>query len=251
MNLLVFDLRGPLGHFRRPDTLVTHATYPFIPRTALHGLCAAVLGLEQWPDPSASDTTDERRPWCGLRILKPIRTVTHQISYLGKGWTGDQAGGMFNRPTTVELVVEPHYRIYYTGPLVADLAAAIRDKRGVWHTYLGAAFCLTFPEYVREYNAVDWTWRTCEQGTTLECSCIVPTAVVGGLVLPPGKAAAYARAGGFVHCCRGGRKFSGLLSFVYDPNGGGVRFRCAGPSTHVRFASLRSSATEEEVLVLW
>ena len=49
-SLVVFELRGPLAHYRRPDTLGTHASYPFIPRTTLRGLIAAVLGLEAQPD---------------------------------------------------------------------------------------------------------------------------------------------------------------------------------------------------------
>lgn len=48
--VVVFEVRGELAHFRRPDTLGTHATYPFPTRTALRGLIAAVLGEPAWPD---------------------------------------------------------------------------------------------------------------------------------------------------------------------------------------------------------
>ena len=48
--LVVFELRGAMAHYRRPDTLGTHASYPFIPRTTLRGLIAAILGLETRPD---------------------------------------------------------------------------------------------------------------------------------------------------------------------------------------------------------
>lgn len=48
-TVTVFELRGPIAHYRRPDTLGTHATYPFLPRTALRGLVGAILGLEDLP----------------------------------------------------------------------------------------------------------------------------------------------------------------------------------------------------------
>src|SRR5262249_10509528 len=61
--VVVFELRGELAHFRRPDTLGTHASYPFPTRTALRGLIAAVLGEEAWPEGGRA----------GLRLLGPVR----------------------------------------------------------------------------------------------------------------------------------------------------------------------------------
>ena len=103
MSVLAFELRSGMAHFRRPDTLGTHASYPFITRTALHGLIASILGLESLPE----------SPRCGIRLLRPVRTVAHEMSMLGKGWVG--GGSDFNRPTAIELVVNPHYRVYYQG----------------------------------------------------------------------------------------------------------------------------------------
>jgi CRISPR-associated protein Cas5h len=47
-QIVAFDLRGPVAHYRRPDTLGTHASYPFIPRTALRGLIGAVLAVQRY-----------------------------------------------------------------------------------------------------------------------------------------------------------------------------------------------------------
>ena len=44
-------------------------------------------------------------------------TVTQQLSLHGKKWIGGGPGNdSFHRPTTIELIVEPHYRVYYKGP---------------------------------------------------------------------------------------------------------------------------------------
>ncbi len=45
MVVLVFEIKGKLAHFRRPDTTVTHATYPFISRTALLGMLGACASM--------------------------------------------------------------------------------------------------------------------------------------------------------------------------------------------------------------
>ena len=101
-TVTVFELRGPIAHYRRPDTLGTHATYPFLPRTALRGLVGAILGLEDLPA--------EAR--CGLRLLTAVATVAQELSLHGKKWIGTGPNESFHRPTSVELVVNPHYRAF-------------------------------------------------------------------------------------------------------------------------------------------
>ena len=101
MKVLSFDLRGDIAHFRRPDTTVTHATYPFITRTVLSGLCASIIGRDSL----------EGDNFIGIQLLSRVRTVAQEMSMLGKGWLGGSQG-TFSRPTSVELVVSPHYRIY-------------------------------------------------------------------------------------------------------------------------------------------
>src|SRR5436309_792200 len=101
-TILIFDLRGPLAHFRRPDTLATHASYPFLTRTALRGLVGSVLGLTELP----ADV------WAGLRLMGPVRTVAQELSLHGKTWEARSGKkNEFHRPTSIELVVKPHYRV--------------------------------------------------------------------------------------------------------------------------------------------
>src|SRR5258707_111278 len=118
MNLVVvFEVRGELAHFRRPDTLATHASYPFPTRTVLRGLIAAVLGEDRWSDNGR----------VGLRLLGPVRTVAQQLSLHGKTWEkGSGAAASFHRPTSIELVVQPHYRVYTAGPHADRLAGMLR-----------------------------------------------------------------------------------------------------------------------------
>ncbi len=233
MDVLVFDLKGSLGHFRRPDTTATHASYPFITRTALHGLLGSMLGLDEFLEEDA---------WIGIQLLRPVRTSAQEMSLLGKGFLG--SGKDFNRPTSVELVVEPHYRIYYTGAYFDRLAELLRNGQSVYHTYLGSAFALTVPAWVGIERGEQ---LDVGEGDTLEVSTVLPSHVVKELVLANG--VQYGRAGGMLYRHIGGRRFRGTLNLVYEVNAQAIAFRALAPpySPPVKFLRLNGG----KVVCLW
>jgi CRISPR-associated protein Cas5h len=209
--VVVFEVRGELAHFRRPDTLGTHATYPFPTRTVLHGLIASVLGATTWPEGGR----------VGLRLLRPVRTVAQQLSLHGKTWeAGSGRAESFHRPTSIELVVQPHYRIYTVGPHADEFAGMLRARRSHFHTYLGSAFCLTFPYWVSAHESVplNVTGR-------VECVSVIPAPAVERLTLEDGRTCA--RVGGVLLEHLGpfaDRRFRGSTAVLYEPNGGSLAF---------------------------
>lgn len=232
MDVLVFDLRGALGHFRRPDTTATHATYPFVTRTALRGILGAILGLEEFTD-------DEAR--AGVRLMSPVRKSVQRLSMLGKGFLG--SGREFNRPTAIELLVAPHYRIYYSGPYMDELGRSIAERRSVYHTYLGSAFALTVPEWVGVFAGERWDVTD----TEVQTKTVVPTHVVRRLTVDD--QAQLSRAGGVLYQYLGDRRFRGTINLLYDMNGGPIRFLPSpGPySPDVTFVEISG----EGLVCLW
>jgi len=220
-RLVVFELRGTLAHYRRPDTLGTHASYPFMPPTTLRGLIAAVLGLEYRADQDSLPPGAR----CALRLLRPVRAVTQQLSLHGKKWIGTGPNESFHRPTTIELIVEPHYRIYYSGPMADQLARSLERNQSRFHTYLGSAFCLTFPEW----GAVKPAEPIPALAEHIVCASVVPSPAVGRLVLEAGLQ--YARVGGLLREHIGGRRFRGTLSVIYEVSGQAIGFEPAMPGT--------------------
>lgn len=215
MSLVVmFEVRGELAHFRRPDTLGTHASYPIPTRTALRGLIAAVLGEDRWPDGGR----------VGLRLLGPVRTVAQQLSLHGKTWeAGSGAAASFHRPTSIELVMKPHYRVYTAGPHADLLAGMLRAGRSRFHTYLGSAFCLTFPRWVGAHDSAPVV-----PVGRVECVSVVPGGAVGRLALEHGRTCA--RVGGVLMEHLGpftDRRFRGSTAVLYEPNGGPLAFEPA------------------------
>jgi CRISPR-associated protein Cas5h len=233
--VVVFEVRGELAHFRRPDTLGTHATYPFPTRTALRGLIAAILGEPAWPEGGR----------IGLRLLAPVRTVAQQLSLHGKTWeAGSGQPASFHRPTSIELVVQPRYRIYTSGPHAERLDGLLRAGRSHYHTYLGSAFCLTFPRWLGSHQAE----RVTPAGR-IECVSIVPGAA-GQPVLEPGRLVA--RVGGVLLEHLGPfaeRRFRGSTPVLYDPTPMPLLLEPAPPAAGAfwQFHEL----PEEGVVCLW
>lgn len=233
MQVLVFDLKAPLAHFRRPDTTATHVTYPFITRTALRGLLGSVLGMEEF----------HGEAWTGVQLCTPVKTVSQELSLLGKKFLGG-SGDTLNRPTAIELVVKPHYRIYYTGEHLHELTQRIRDRRSHYHTYLGSAFALTVPEYVDLFDVEPVALSDTEELDTLT---VVPTHLVQQLSLTTG--VQYGRAGGIHYEHLGNRRFRGGINFIYEVNGKSIRFTPKSSPDKPAVQVVRNEG--DEVICLW
>jgi len=205
MNAVVFEVKGTIAHFRRPDTTATHLTYPFITPLAAKGLVGAILGI----------TDFKTEDYVGIQLLNPVRTSAQQLSMLGK-----DGGNTFNRPTTVEILVNPAYRIYYVGDeYVEKLAESLKKRQYVYHTYLGAAYAITCPKFLRYYEEVE----IISDVEIVETCSVVPTHMIQELVLQEDRY--YSRAGGFMKDYLGERRFERSISFIYEKDGRSIKFR--------------------------
>ena len=229
MKLLVFDLKGNIAHFRRPDTTATHATYPFITRTALRGLLGSILGLAHW----------EGEAWTGIQLLSPVSTRAQQLSLLGKGYF---AGGAmsFNRPTSIELVINPYYRIYYHGESFNELCEHIEQGLAIYHTYLGSAFALTKPRFVEVLEVEEMPPER-----AIESITVIPSHIVTNLEIQPGHQ--YVRAGGIPYHSLGEHHYEGTMNFIYERSGYPIRFT----PTQAEGVPVRWAKRDEQWISLW
>lgn len=232
MKLLHFEVKNSLAHFRRPDTTSTHASHPFITRTALRGLLAAVMGWELF----------EGETWTGLELLSPPISRVQQLSMLGKGFL-DKAGPMFNRPTAVEFIVNPHYRIFVAGEHTEALAEQLSANRSVYHTYLGTAYALTTPYAV---GVDDVQPITPVPGESWMARTVVPVHAIQELQVQPG--AQYARAGGIAYEALPGRRFRGSVAVLYEKTGGSITFY---PKIGPYEPPVHFAVWEGQVVALW
>lgn len=202
MEIVVFDIKGKIAHFRRPDTTVTQLTYPFITPLAAKGLVGAILGITDFV------TSDK----IGIQLLSSVRTSVQQLSLLGES-------GTFNRPTTIEFLVNPAYRIYYAGDeYVGELYDKLKDNSSVYPTYLGVAYALTFPKLIGYFKDVE---ITCDE-INIETSSVVPIPAIKELIFEDGYY--YNRAGGFMKEYLGEREFRKSVSYIYERDMKNIKF---------------------------
>ncbi len=204
MRGVAFEVKSTVAHFRRPDTTATQVTYPFITPTAAKGLVGAVLGI----------TDFVTRDKIGIELLRPVRTVAQQMSMLGK-----DTGAAFNRPTTIELIVNPAYRIYYTGDEYTEqLLDYLKKEESVYTTYLGTAYALTKPVLYKEYKRV----HVLDRLDVVETKTVVPTVLIKEIILR--EARYFCRAGGYMYEYKGERTFEKSVDFIYEKNGNPISF---------------------------
>lgn len=202
MKTIVFDIKGKIGHFRRPDTTVTQLTYPFITPLAAKGLVGAILGITDFI------TKDK----IGIQLLNPVRTSVQQLSLLGES-------GTFNRPTTVEFLVNPAYRIYYAGEeYVDELYIKLKNNASIYPTYLGVAYALTFPKLVGYFQNVEIIYHEVD----IETPSVVPIPAIRELIFEDNHY--YNRAGGFMKNYLGERQFEKSISYIYEKDMKNIKF---------------------------
>lgn len=227
MKMIAFDVHSSVAHFRRPDTTATHLTYPFISPTAAKGLVGAILGIEDF------QTNDK----VGIQLLSPVMTVAQQMSMLGK-----DGGTSFNRPTTVELLINPAYRIYYAGDeYVDDLLSFLHEEKSVYPTYLGSAYALTKPVLYKSFNSIQSLSTGAQRAVT---RTVVPVELIKEIAFQPDHS--YSRAGGFLREYKGERQFEKSIDFLYEREGKAFAFAMAEAIP----TDLQVIQTEEEIVCL-
>lgn len=161
--LLVFDVVGPMAHFRKFYTNSSSLSYPIPPRTVLMGLIAALWGFER---DSYYEELGLERARLGVALKSPVRSLMQTVNYLftkNEGWDGSQ--GHTQIPLELILPRPPErrvrYRVYFQHrdpERVKGLHAQLERGESRYPLYLGLSECLAWVENVHLYTpeAVCW-----------------------------------------------------------------------------------------------
>ena len=166
MRVVVFDLWGDYGHFRRFFTTSSPLTYSVPPPTAVRGIVGALLGLDKREYIQA--TADLA---VGVRLLAPVKRVRwgHNLIFT-KGTTGEfdptllrtrkgNVQGAVRTQIKVEYLKDPRFRLYLGvdandgSPLLEALEALLQAHRTHYTLSLGLSELLADFAYVGTYQA--------------------------------------------------------------------------------------------------
>lgn len=142
MDIIIFDLRGKLAHFRKFYTNSSSLSYAVPPRTTVMGIVAAILGFER---DSYYETFSREKMDISVRKMNPTRNIMQTVNYIKAD--NDRSLLLFKEHTQIpfELVTGNQgvvYRIYIhheDGKLMDELAERCIKRRPVFTPYLGAA----------------------------------------------------------------------------------------------------------------
>lgn len=144
-KLLVFDIWGDYGYFRKGYTSTSTITYPFPSRTSIAGLISCILGLEK---DSYHDIFNENNSKIGLRILNPIKKMNINLNYINTTDNKFLLSDIKENPRVqvqAEFLKDVKYRIYLSlkdQNLLNELFNLINEHKSIYTPCLGISECL-------------------------------------------------------------------------------------------------------------
>ena len=156
-KVLVFDIWGDYGHFRKVETTTSSLTYSIPTGTSLLGLVSAIVGLKRdsYYDLFSLDNTKY-----AIRILNPIKKVGMNLSLI------DTKKGMYlwdikKNPRTLipfEFLKEPRYRIYFWTKhleIYQKLKGFLEKHQSFYTPYLGISELIANFEFIGELDDIE------------------------------------------------------------------------------------------------
>ena len=162
-KLLIFDLEGPMAHFRKYYTNSSSLSYLFPPRTVAVGLIAGLLG---WPserytkDKEATyyEKFDENKCLVSISVRSKVRRIMQTINYIRTKTLAEVNGSAGGTQIPIEILLpeiggELKYRIYFyhnNEKIYNELKERLKSQRFIFPPYLGITEFLASVDYIDE-----------------------------------------------------------------------------------------------------
>ena len=139
MKILVFDIWGEYAHFKKIYATTSALTYAIPPKPTVYGILGAILGLEK-EDNAYLKTFADKSCRIGIGVQSPL--IFQRMGINLKAELGRKKEGAPPKPTMMEFVHRPHYRLYvsHSDAAVFDqLKTALETHTTVYTPSLGLA----------------------------------------------------------------------------------------------------------------
>ncbi|WP_017980957.1 type I-B CRISPR-associated protein Cas5b [Methanocaldococcus villosus] len=158
MNVLIFDIWGDYGHFKRIYTTTSPLTYDIIPKTSIYGLIGAILGFsrDEYLKYINKETTK-----IALKIINPIKKTYFGLNLINtkdKYFIPIKKKG--HEPRTqirFELLKNPKYRIYINindDKLYNKLKELLEEHKTIYTPYLGISELIANFKFIGEFEVI-------------------------------------------------------------------------------------------------
>ncbi len=254
MDTLVFDLTGPMAHFRKYYTNASALTYGFPPRTVLMGVVAAVLG---WERDTYYEALDRGRFAVAVKVpgrrlvqtVNYVRTKKEDLSELRR------LGRVPGTQTPLEFLLPAgehsalRFRVFFghpDGELLDEAARRLSEGRSYYPLYLGLTECPASAVFVARLDQ-----RACEvlpPNATVTLTSVLNASLLQDIVL--GGAAAPRRLvrERAPYSFGPGRVLRPPVSVIYEAGGQPFPVRLRVPAYRFRLAGDGAAPGDEETV---
>ena len=178
-RLLVFDICGPMAHFRKFYTNSSSLSYSFPPRTVVMGMIAALVG---WERDSYYERLNSNNFLIAVSIRSPFRRIMQTVNYLRTKGVGELNGSAGGTQVPLEILVPAKtekrlcYRIYFWHQdcgLMDEISERLKQNASVYPAYLGLTEFIAHTSFVVDYQVNTDAFVT--PGTEVELDTVLNT----------------------------------------------------------------------------
>lgn len=149
-ELLVFDITGEYGHFRKYNTTTSPLSYSIPTRTAIAGMLGAILGMERefrdgmyrhGVEPVQEFFSKEKSD-IAVQVIKPVKKENIALNLINTKTSFYDLTRAGRTQIEFELLRDVHFRIYLAmenKEKFEELSERIKNKRHHFSPYLGLA----------------------------------------------------------------------------------------------------------------
>lgn len=164
-EVLIFDIQGEYGHFRKYNTTTSPLTYSIPTRTAIAGIMGAILGMERelrdgvYPDGAepVQEFFSKDHSDIAVQIMRSVKKENIGFNLINtKNWNTYYTIPIGRTQIEFELVKDVYYRIYIAmedKTKFKELSERIVNKRHHFTPYLGLAQFTAQIDFVRMAEA--------------------------------------------------------------------------------------------------
>jgi len=151
-RILVFDIWGDLGHFKKPYTTTSPLSFAFPPRPTIAGIISAIIGLDKT---EYADHFTKKNAHIAIRINKPIKKIR-----ISQNLIDTKRAVLFSRirqrtQIRFEYVKDPGYRIYFQHNdhlLYQRFKTCLQNHESVYTVSLGLSELLANFKFIGEFD---------------------------------------------------------------------------------------------------
>ncbi|MEO0042602.1 MAG: hypothetical protein RL329_2050 [Bacteroidota bacterium] len=153
MKVLVFDIMGAYAHYKKAYATTSVVSYIIPPKTSLYGYVGAILGLEKL-DNAYLEAFSGKQCLMGVSLRNEVKLRRMGINLRVE--LGRRKEGGHPKPTLVELVERPKYRIYFhhvNHDFYNAFKTALENQHTIYTPCMGLANLISTFEYKGEFEA--------------------------------------------------------------------------------------------------